>query len=258
MTNLKPCLKKSSRGVALGIDIGGSGIKGALVDRASGDLVASRFRVKTPQPATPKAMADSFRQLQKHFAWNGPIGLGFPGIIKSGVIHSAANLDDSWIGINLPDYVEKVTGCPTAAVNDADAAGMAELHYGAARDLEGLVILLTVGTGVGSCMILNGMLSPNSELGHLKYKQMKTIEEHASGRIREREKLSWKSWGTRFGGALRYLEFLFNPDAFIIGGGVAKRFEQFEPWLRIKTPCTPARYKNRAGIIGAAAIAPET
>lgn len=238
----------------LGIDIGGSGIKGAIIDPKSGDFISDKHRIPTPETPSPDACGKVLKKMVKHFQWEGYVGCGFPGIVKNDTVHSAVNLHKDWLQIDFPKYFAKHTDCQAAVVNDADAAGLAELYFGAAKDLTGLTILLTIGTGVGSCLILNGHLSPNSELGHLQFKS-KTIETYASNAVKEGENLSWKDWAIRFNETLQHLDFLFNPDTFVIGGGVAKKFDRFESEIKVEASCVPAVFKNRAGIIGAACAA---
>lgn len=240
----------------LGIDIGGSGIKGAPVDVQSGFLLAERHRIPTPQPSTPNAVAQVVRQLCAHFEWRGPVGCTFPAIIRGGVAQSAANVDKGWIGTNVEELLSGATGLPVRVLNDADAAGLAEARFGAGRDARGVVLLLTLGTGIGSALLLNGVLVPNTELGHVEYRG-KELEHYASDKVREDEDLSWKKWAERLNESLRYLERLFSPDLFILGGGVSKKSEKFVPLLDLTTPLKVAQLRNGAGIVGAALHAEE-
>ncbi len=238
----------------LGIDIGGSGIKGAPVDINTGELTRDRHRIPTPQPSKPKAVAKVVGQIVKHFDWQGPIGCTFPAIISHGVIKSAANVDDAWIGVNGVKLFEKTTGCPIHILNDADAAGVAEMELGVGRGRDGAVIMLTIGTGIGSGMFTDGVLYPNSELGHLQIRG-KDAEHRASDRVRKEEDLSWEKWAKRFNEFLNHVEFLFSPDLFIIGGGASKKHDLFFQYLNLDAEILPAKLRNEAGIIGAAMAA---
>ncbi len=238
----------------LGVDIGGSGIKGALVDVEKGALVTRRYRIPTPQPATPDAVGDVVAELAKHFKWQGPIGCTFPAIVKHGIVHSAANVDDSWIDTDGEALLKQKTGCPVLMLNDADAAGIAEMSFGAGKGQQGVVIILTLGTGIGSAIFVNGNLLPNTEFGHMEIRG-KDAEDRASDRIRKDEDLSWKKWAERINEFLTRMELLFSPDLFIIGGGVSKKHDKFFPWLETKVQIVPAKLRNQAGIIGAAMAA---
>lgn len=238
----------------LGVDIGGSGIKGAPVDTLTGNLLSERFRIPTPQPSMPQPVVDAVRDLVEHFRWKGPIGCTFPAIMKDGVAYTAANVDQSWIGTNAADLISLATGDPVYVLNDADAAGIAEMQIGAGKDHRGVVILITLGTGIGSAIFVDGKLLPNTELGHLELRG-KDAEQRASDRVREEGQLSWKKWGKRVSEYLQYLEFLFSPDLFIIGGGVSKKPEKFFQYLDLRTEIVPAHLRNDAGIIGAAMAA---
>jgi polyphosphate glucokinase len=242
---------------ALGIDIGGSGIKGAIVNTQNGELTSERIRIPTPQPATPKAVADTVNELVNQLNWQGVIGCTFPAIIKHGVAYSAANVDSSWIGTDVQALITHTTGHKTIVLNDADAAGVAEMRHGAGRNVNGVVIMLTFGTGIGSAFFLDGKLMPNSELGHLELRG-KPAEHRASDRIREEEEMSWKKWAKRVSEYMGFVEFLFSPDLFIIGGGASKRYDQFAPYLEINTKFVCAELKNEAGIVGAAMAASES
>ncbi|MGB1289109.1 MAG: polyphosphate--glucose phosphotransferase [Aggregatilineales bacterium] len=238
----------------LGIDIGGSGIKGAIVDIEKGEFVGERHRIPTPQPSKPDAVADVVAEIAKHFDWTGAIGCTFPAIMKEGVAHSASNVDKKWIGTDAQALISEKTGSPVIVLNDADAAGVAEIRIGAGRDRRGTVMLLTLGTGIGSALFIDGQLVPNTELGHLKIRG-KIAEHRASDRIRQEKDLSWKHWAKRLNEYLSYVEFLFSPDLFIIGGGVSKKHEKYFPYLKLKTEIVPAQLRNHAGIIGAAMAA---
>jgi polyphosphate glucokinase len=238
----------------LGIDIGGSGIKGASVDIATGALTAERYRLPTPQPATPDAVADTVAEVVRHFAWKGPIGCALPAVIKDGVAYSAANIDHSWIGTDGQQLFKEKTKRRAYLLNDADAAGIGEMAFGAGKGQGGVVLMATFGTGIGSALFLDGRLVPNTELGHLKVRG-KDAERRASDRIRQQKDLSWKKWAARVDEYLGRLEALFSPDLFIIGGGVSKKHEQFLPLLSRRAPVAPAQLLNDAGIVGAALAA---
>lgn len=240
----------------LGIDIGGSGIKGAVVDVKRGVLKTDRLRLLTPHPATPESMTGAIQTLVKHFEWDGPIGCTFPGVLVGGTVHTAANLDPSWVGVDAGRMFSDVTGCPVTLVNDADAAGLAEVAFGAAEKQDGTVILATLGTGIGSALLLDGRLVPNTELGHLVL-HGGDAEKYAADSVRESEELSWEDWGARVGEYLRLVESLLWPDLFIIGGGVSKKHDKFFPHIECRTPVVAARLLNLAGIVGAA-LAAET
>jgi polyphosphate glucokinase len=240
----------------LGIDIGGTGIKGAPVDTETGQLTAERFRIPTPQPALPNSVADVVEQIAAHFKYQGAAGITFPAVVKKGVIYTAANVDSSWIGTNAGELFSKHVGGRVVVVNDADAAGVAEMRFGAGRDRPGVVIMVTLGTGIGSAVFLDGKLLPNSEFGHLQIRG-KDAEKRASEKMREVKKLSWKHWAARLSEFLNEMEKLFSPDLFIIGGGISKKSEKFFPHLTTKTEVivVPAQMRNEAGIIGAAYLA---
>ena len=240
----------------LGIDIGGSGIKGAPVDLTQGALAAPRHRIATPQPSSPEAVAGVVSQLVHHFGWQGPIGCTFPAIVKRGVTLSAANVDDAWVGTDAAALLREATGCPVTVLNDADAAGIAEMRFGAGRDQPGTVIILTFGTGIGSAVFVGGRLMPNTELGHIEL-DGREVEPWAADRVRKEKDLSWKKWSKRVARYLNYLEFLFSPDLFVIGGGVSKKSHKFLPLDGVETPVRPAELLNEAGIIGAALAADE-
>lgn len=238
----------------LGIDVGGSGIKGAPVDTETGQLLAERVRIKTPKTAEPEPMADIVKQIAGFFNWNGPIGIGFPAPIKSGVAMMAANISPKWIGVNADDLFTRVTGCDCTMINDADAAGMAEMAFGAGHGQPGTVIMVTLGTGIGSAIFYRGVLLPNTEFGHAELNGM-DAEHSASDAARQREDLSWKKYARRLDLYLKMMEKLFWPDLFIVGGGISKESEKFLPLITITTPIVPAQLRNQAGIIGAALAA---
>lgn len=239
----------------LGIDIGGSGIKGAPVDVARGVLVGERLRVLMPQPSTPPAVAGAVAEVARQFDWQGAIGCAFPAIVRHGVTWSAANVDQAWIGADAQALLSEATGCPVAVVNDADAAGLAEMVFGAGRGVSGVVVMLTFGTGIGSALFVDGQLAPNTELGHLVMHRGAETEHFASDRIRGDKELSWKKWAKRVNEVLAELEALFSPDLFIIGGGVSKYYGKFGEHLRAQAKVVPAQSLNEAGIIGAAMAA---
>ncbi|MCB1015676.1 MAG: ROK family protein [Acidimicrobiales bacterium] len=235
----------------LGIDIGGSGIKAAPVDVATGALLAERHRIETPQPATPDAVAATVAELVAHFGWTGPLGATFPAIVRAGVIRSAANVDPSWIGADAARRFADATGCPVTVLNDADAAGVAEMTLGAGRGVAGVVLLLTFGTGIGSALFVDGHLVPNTELGHLEV-DGHDAEHRAAASVREDHDLSWKHWAKRVDRYLEVVEALFSPELLIVGGGVSKKADKFLPLLHRETPVVPAQLRNQAGIVGAA------
>ena len=236
----------------LGIDIGGSGIKGALVNPATGELFTDRFRLDTPQPSTPKAVAKTVREVVRFFDYDGIIGCTFPAIVKNGVTLSAANVDKAWIGTDADALLTKATGCSVHMLNDADAAGRAEVLFGAGKDRSGVIVVLTLGTGIGSAVFLNGKLVPNTELGHLFLENGQEAEDWVSDRVRKDKDLNWKKWGKRLDHYLEHLEFIFSPDLIILGGGVSKKNEKFMEYLTVNTHIIPATFRNEAGIVGAA------
>ncbi|MFN8489459.1 MAG: ROK family protein [Caldilineaceae bacterium] len=238
----------------MGIDIGGSGIKGAPVDVEKGEFLAERERIDTPQPSTPARVAEAVVELIKKFEWRGPIGCTFPAVVQHGVIRTAANVDKTWIGTNGEALFSDSTGCPIRVLNDADAAGVAEMTFGAGRGRKGVVILLTFGTGIGSAIFIDGILLPNTEFGHVELRG-KDAEHRAAARIKTEKDLSWKEWGGRVDEYLKYMELLFSPDLFIIGGGVSKKFDKFLPYLHTQAEIIPAQLQNDAGIVGAAMAA---
>lgn len=241
---------------AFGIDIGGSGIKGAPVDLLVGELSADRVRIPTPQPATPDAVAGAVAELVDSFQLSPDLAIGvtFPAVIQHGVARSAANVDDAWIGTDVTKVIAKATGRQALAVNDADAAGYAEARYGAARGHDGVVLVVTLGTGIGSCLVVDGTLVPNTELGHLEIDGY-DAESRAADSAREREDLDWEQWAARLQRYFRVVEDLLWPDLIVVGGGVSKKHEKFLPLLDLRTPIVPATLRNSAGIVGAAALA---
>jgi polyphosphate glucokinase len=235
----------------LGIDIGGTGIKGAPVDTETGLLLEPRHRLLTPEPSRPEAVAKVVAKLTTYFEWQGPIGCGFPAAMRHGVAMTAANIDRRWVGTNAEELFSQATGCPVRVINDADAAGMAEMTFGAGKNVPGVVFIITIGTGLGTALFVDGKLVPNTELGHLEI-EGKDAEWRASEAGRERHELSWKKWSKSLDNYLHTLERLFWPDLFILGGGAIKKQEKFLPLLTIQTKAVPALLGNEAGIVGAA------
>ncbi len=237
---------------AFGIDFGGTGIKGAPVDLGAGDFAEERVRITTPQPATPDAIADVFAELLTQFPGStGPVGVTVPGVVRHGVVRSAANIDPAWIGTDADALLSERTGRDVHVVNDADAAGLAEVTYGVAKGQRGLVIVTTLGTGIGSALIHDGVLVPNSELGHLEIDGY-DAESRAANSARKTEELSWAAWAERLTRYYRVVEALLSPELFVVGGGVSKDAEEFLPLIDIETPIVTATLLNRAGVVGAA------
>ncbi|MFO8021000.1 MAG: ROK family protein [Perlabentimonas sp.] len=239
----------------LGIDIGGSAIKGAIVNLQTGEFVTERHRIEISQPPSVKEIVATVNKIVKHFEWKGNIGCGFPAVVQNGVVKTASNIDKKIIGVNVNELLSQATGCHVNVVNDADAAGFAELKFGSVKNFQGFAIFLTVGTGIGSALFNKGTLIPNSELGHIYMKNKVKGEKYAADSIRKKEDLSWSDWGIRFNEYLAYLEKLFYPELFIIGGGTSKRFHKFKDELTLKTSVVPALLQNNAGIVGAAMFA---
>lgn len=239
----------------LGIDVGGSGIKAALVDTESGELLSDRERIDTPQPATPEAVSKVIRKLTRHFDSEGTVGCCFPSVIVNGMAKTAGNIDPSWRRTNVIQLFGEATGREFAVLNDADAAGVAEMRLGAGRELDGLVIMITIGTGLGSGVFLNGTLVPNIELGFMPGKDGKPIERYAGNRARKREELGWTEWGDRFDYFLKKVARVMAPDHFILGGGASKHFDEYSDRIDVDVPVHIARFRNNAGVIGAALVA---
>ena len=239
----------------LGIDIGGSGIKGALVDSVTGEKLTKRHRIVTPEGRKPKDMARVVAELVEHFNHKGPIGVGFPTVIKNGVCKSPGNLHKKWLGVNVQELFGEAIGQPVKVINDADAAGFASMNYGVGKGKKGLVVMITIGTGLGSGAFLNGELIPNFELGQIPYKKYKKIELWAADSAKTRDELTYLQWGKRFNTFLKYVELIIAPDLIILGGGASKDFDEFKECIKIETPVIPAELRNHAGIIGAAAAA---
>jgi polyphosphate glucokinase len=243
-------------GKAFGIDIGGTGIKGGIVDLSTGELIGERFRKDTPQPATPDAVADTVAEVAGNFDYKGPFGVDFPGVVLGGVVQTAANMDPSWKGTDLVKTMSAKLPGPVTGLNDADAAGLAEARYGAGRGHDGVVIMVTFGTGIGIAIIHNGQLIPNSELGHMEL-DGHDAETKAAASAKEREGLSWEHWCKRASKYLSALENLMWPELFILGGGISKKPDKWVPLLKCRTPLAVAQLINNAGIVGAALAAHE-
>jgi len=240
--------------VRLGIDIGGTGIKGAPVDVELGDLVADRFRLVTPKKHKPSEVVKVVHEVVQHFPdVDGAIGVTFPGVVIRGVVHTAANMDKSWIGLDADHLFTEALGRPVTMMNDADAAGVAEMRFGAGKDKTGVVVMITLGTGIGCAVFHNGVLMPNTELGHIEI-DGQDAERIASGSARDDEKLSWKEFGKRIQKYLRKVDALLWPDLFIIGGGVSKEADKYLPDIKVRAPVVTAELLNNAGIVGAAVL----
>ncbi|RBY83551.1 ROK family protein [Geodermatophilus sp. TF02-6] len=242
--------------LGFGVDIGGSGIKGCLVDLDKGELHGERLRIETPQPAVPEPVYEVVAQIVRHFEWEGRIGVTFPGVLKGGVAHTAANVDKSWLGTDVAQGLEKHVPDGVQTLNDADAAGLAEMRYGAGRDQRGVVLMLTFGTGIGSALFTDGVLVPNTEFGHIQV-DGHDGEKKASAAAREREELSYPKWAKRVDRYLDVLEAGLWLDLIIVGGGVSKKADKWVPLLSTRTPVVPAQLLNDAGIVGAALAAAE-
>ena len=245
-----------SQVIALGIDIGGSGIKAAPVNLLDGSLTQERLRMETPQPAQPETMLAAVEQLVSAFSWQGPIGCTFPGIIRNGITCSAANVAAQWIGHPTEAVLTEMLGQPVHLLNDADAAGLAEMRFGAAGEHQGTILMLTLGTGLGSALFINGTLVPNTEFGHLLM-HGDSAERYMTNSARKRERLSWAEWAARINEYLTMTDHLLSPDLYILGGGVSKKHQKFLPMLAANAPILPAKLRNRAGIVGAAIYAGE-
>lgn len=235
---------------ALGVDVGGTGIKAAPVDLTTGERVAKRKRIATPRPSTPEAVYEVIAQLVDHFDWKGPIGCTLPSVVRAGVVYTAANIDDAWIGHDAAAELRERLDRPVQVLNDADAAGIAENTFGAARDFEGVVILLTLGTGIGSAVFTDGILVPNTELGHLEFHGA-SAERYAAAKVVD-SGVTQAEWALRVNEFLLHLERVMPPDVFILGGGISKNFDAYADVFETRAKVVPARFRNRAGIIGAA------
>ncbi|MBK9736703.1 MAG: ROK family protein [Saprospiraceae bacterium] len=239
----------------LGIDVGGTGIKGNIVDTDTGALIGEKFKIKTPTPATPEAIIECLKQMVEQFKWHGKkIGIGFPSVIKNGYSLTASNIDPAFINYHINHEFSLALGCDVKVVNDADAAGIAEITYGKGKGVNGLVIFITLGTGIGSAVFYNGQLLGNTELGHLKYKKS-IFEKYASNSARELKHLGWKKWAKELNVYLNHLDLLLSPQLILIGGGVSKFFDQYTQYLDVKTKVDNAALFNDAGIVGAAMAA---
>ncbi|CAJ1583692.1 polyphosphate--glucose phosphotransferase [[Mycobacterium] wendilense] len=238
-----------------GIDIGGSGVKGGIVDLDTGTLVGERFKLATPQPATPVAVAETVAAVVAHFGWTGPLGVTYPGVVTEGIVRTAANVDDAWLGTNVAEVFSKALGGRSVTVlNDADAAGLAEERFGAGRDNTGVVVLLTFGTGIGSAVIHNGLLLPNTEFGHLEV-DGKEAEHRAASSVKERKGWSYERWTKEVTKVLVAVENAIWPDLIIVGGGISRKADKWVPLLTNRTPVVAAALQNTAGIVGAAMAA---
>ncbi len=238
----------------LGIDVGGSAIKGAPVDTNTGRLLAERHRVEIECPCPLKVGLAAMREIVRHFDWKGPVGIGFPGIIRDGKIGAVGNLGRVWEGQNGAVIFRRATGCRVHLINDADAAGLAEMKFGAGKGRRDSVMLLTFGTGIGSALFYRGELFPNAELGHVPWRG-KPFERFASAAVRKRARLDWREWAGRITIYLRVMERLFSPDLIIVGGGVSKKADKFLRYVRVQSRVVPAKMHNDAGIVGAALAA---
>ncbi|GAB4495303.1 MAG: ROK family protein [Anaerolineales bacterium] len=235
----------------LGIDIGGSGIKAAPVDVLTGALLSERLRLETPDPSYPEAVAHTVGQVAAHFNWKGVIGCGFPAVVQHGVTKSAANVHPDWVNADAANLFRTATNCEVFVINDADAAGLAEMRFGAGRGRKGVVMIITIGTGLGSALFVDGHLVPNTELGHIEIRG-KDAERRASDAARKRKGWTRAEWATRFDEYLNRLEALFSPDLFILGGGASKKFDEFSGLLTVRAEVVAAQFRNDAGIVGAA------
>ncbi len=247
-----------SKKECLGVDIGGSGIKGAIVNIRTGELQSERLRIPTPSPATPKAVAKTFAELVDQFQWKGDIGCGFPAVVKNGVVYTASNIDKKWIDTDAAKLFNKETKSKVFVSNDADVAGLAEMRFGAGKGKKGNVLMITIGSGLGSALFIDGQLVPNTELGHIFLKNQKIIaEKYAADSVRKKEDLSWKEWGKRFDEYLLHVDKILRPSLIILGGGGSKKFDRFSDSLSVQTKVVPAKLLNNAGIIGGAIYAYE-
>lgn len=239
----------------LGIDIGGTGIKAAIVNAETGELTTERHRIPTPKPATPEAVANTIQKMINHFEWEGIVGCGFPTPLQHGKCLSGGNLHPDWKGTQADQLFENKTGNEFYIVNDADAAGLAEINFGAGKNQKGVVVIITLGTGIGSAVFLDGKLLPNTEFGHVLHKNGKIFEKYAADSARKRDDLSRKQWGNRLHEYFKHINLLLSPDLFIIGGGASKKLDKFEDRINVETPLVAAEAENDAGIIGAALAA---
>jgi len=247
--------EKRAAGLVVGVDIGGTGIKAALVDETTGELATERIRLPTPSPATPQAVAQVVGEVLDRIGVDGPVGLAVPAVVRGRVIETASHIDPTWIGVDAVDFFSRVTGRPVAVMNDADAAGIAEVRFGAGRGHDGVVVVITLGTGIGSALFVDGTLVPNSELGHLPLHEGEA-EQWAAESVREREDLPWSEYACRLQAYLELVQRVLWPQLIIIGGGISNVADEFLPMIELRTPMVPAQLLNHAGIIGAALYAP--
>jgi polyphosphate glucokinase len=238
----------------LGIDIGGSGVKASIVNTETGEILSERQREPTPQPADVKAIQKTVLKIVDSFKWKGSIGAGFPAVVQNGIVRTASNIDKNWIGIDVQTLLSETVGSSVFVLNDADAAGLAEITFGTGKEKKGVVVMITVGTGIGSSFFIDGKLFPNTEFGQFLLNG-KIAEKYAADVVRKKLNLSWKKWGKRFNKYLKHLESLIWPDLIILGGGVSKKFDKFKNDITIETEIVPALLQNNAGIIGAAMAA---
>lgn len=241
--------------ISFGVDIGGSGVKGAPVDLTTGELAADRLRIPTPSPSSPRNVVDAVREVVQGHEWNGPLGVTVPGVVIRGTVLTAANIDSGWVGFEAEAAISDSLGLPVTVVNDADAAGIAEVEYGDHDAHDGVVLVLTFGTGIGSALVHNGVLVPNTEFGHLEFHGM-AAEEYAAGRLVKRDKMDIDWWATRVNEFLQHMELILSPTRIVFGGGISKRFEEFSSLIETRAEVVPARLRNNAGIVGAAMVAP--
>ncbi len=249
-------MEENGRNIGFGIDIGGSGIKGARVDLDTGEFDGDRIKILTPKQATPQNVVPIISEILDAAQWSGPFGCTFPGVVRHGVLHTAANLGEHWIGVNLESILHEATRHDVAVLNDADAAGLAEVRFGAARGRDGVVVLTTLGTGIGTALINDGRLVPNTEFGHLQ-RDGKSWEKYAASSVKDKKGLSYPEWAARLQEYYSYLEFLLSPDVIIVGGGISRKSEKFLPLLTTDAEIIPAELRNTAGIVGAAVVADE-
>ena len=239
----------------LGVDIGGSGIKGGLVETSTGEMLSERIRLETPLGATPEGIAQTFARLVQLHDWSGPVGVGFPAAIQHGVARTAANIDPAFLGLPVAALLSEASACPVYVANDADVAAIAEMRFGAGRGHNGVVMVVTIGTGLGTAFFTKGQLFPNTELGHIFLANGRKAEHYASDAAREREDLKWKEWGVRFNEYLMTMEALFWPDLIILGGGASKKLDKYREVLKVRADVVAASFLNQAGIVGAALFA---
>ncbi len=239
----------------LGLDIGGSGIKGAIVDTNTGEFLTDRHKIKTPRPATPKEVSKVVKKMVNFFEWDAKVGCCFPTIVKRGVAYSYGNISPLWLGLNIEETFKKKTGLEFYVGNDADLAGVAEMKFGAGKGKKGKVLMVTIGTGLGTALFYNGILIPNMEFGRILHQNGEPIEFYAADSARKKEKLSIDMWAKRFNFYLNHIIRIISPDLIIIGGGISRRFEEFKQYIDVKVPVEVAHFRNRAGIIGAAMYA---